>query len=142
MKSSAPARRSTLTALLLVVPCLGACSMFNPFREAAPDSYAAPLEVGKGDCAIEVQNLSSRPLYAYYHLGLQNPPRLTSGWPRLGLLEPGQASVIRGECSERRLTVHAYATSPVDRSREYGQVRQDIALVEGRQDVLRLRLTR
>lgn len=129
-------------ALTLAVPALAACSLSNPFRAPRPDGYVAPATVGSGDCAVEVQNLSSRPLDTYYYVGLQNPPRLTSGWPRLGLLEPGQSSVIRGECGEHRLTVHAYATAPVDRTRESTSVRREIALVEGRQDVLRLRLTR
>ena len=136
------ARLRGVLALALVTPFLASCSLSNPFRSASPGGYSAPEQVGRGDCSIEVQNLSSRPLYAYYYLGIDNPPRLTSGWPRLGLLEPGQSTVVRGDCGKRRLTVHAYATAPVDISREYRDVRRDIAMVAGRRDVLRLRLTR
>jgi hypothetical protein len=87
-------------------------------------------------------NLSARPLEDYFHLGLQNPPRVLAGWPRLGLLEPGDESVIFAECDELRITLHAFSPAPVNNARENRDTRQSIALVEGRRDTVRLRTTR
>jgi len=134
------AARSTV-AVLCASTVLSTCSIYNPFG-GKQSGYVAPAEVGKGDCSTEVVNLSSRPLEVYFFLGLRNPPRVTAGWPRLGVLEPGQSSVIHGDCERRRTTVHAYATSPVDLSREYPDIRRGIALVKGRREVIRLRLVR
>lgn len=134
--------KGLLTAGALLLPAvIGGCSSYNPFR-GSDDGYLAPREVGQGDCSTQILNRSGRPLEVYYYNGLRNPPRVTAGWPRLGLLEPGESSVIYADCELRRMTVHAYATGPVDRSREYTNIRRGVALVKGRREVLRLRLVR
>ena len=139
-----PHAKRALWVCVALSTTLAGCSTFNPFRSSGESGggYEAPREIGRGACSVEVSNLSSRPLYVYYYLGIENPPRLTSGWPRLGLLEPGQSSVIRADCAKRRITTYAYARAPVDRSRETPAVQNSMTLVEGRRDVIRLRLTR
>ena len=135
-----PTARVT-TATLAAALVLSACAGYNPFGSRG-DGYAAPRELGEGDCATEVRNNSGRPLEAYYYLGLRNPPRVTAGWPRVGLLEPGESTIVYGDCELRRITVHAYAAGPVDLSREYRDIRRSAAMVEGRREVIRLRLSR
>lgn len=143
MRNGAKRSRATVLAAGALLACavLAGCSSFNPFR-GSERGYVAPREIGDGDCSTEVLNRSGRPLEVYYYLGLRNPPRVTAGWDRLGLLEPGDGSVIYADCEHRRVTLHAYATSPVDPSREYTNIRREVALVKGRREVLRLRLVR
>ncbi len=133
--------RSLLAGALLAPAILSSCAFYNPFS-GNQRGYVAPRELGEGDCSVVVLNLSSRPLEVYFYLGLREPPRVTAGWPRMGLLEPGESTVLHADCDRRRVTVQAYATSPVDTSREYTNVRREMALVKGRRDVMRLRLVR
>jgi hypothetical protein len=126
---------------MLLGALLSGCAFNNPFR-GSNSTYVAPETVGEGDCSVQLLNVSSRPLDIYFYPGLRNPPRLTAGWPRVGLLEPGRSSVLFADCEHRRVVIHAYATSPVDVEREYREIGHEVALVEGRRDVLRLRLVR
>ena len=134
--------KSTLLACALLAPALlAACSTYNPFG-GAERGYLAPRRLGRGECSSEVLNLSGRALEVRFFLGLENPPRLVTAWPRLGVLEPLKSSVLRMDCEHRRLRIRAYATGPVDPRVEDPSTGRDIALVEGRRDVIRLRLER
>ncbi len=98
--------------------------------------------MGEGDCSSEVVNLSGRGLEVYFYLGLQNPPRILAGWPRLGMLGPLKSSVIYMDCDYRLIRIRAYATGPVDPRFESAYVGRDITLVKGRREIVRLRLER
>ena len=140
-----PAHRTNwgIPAAALFAVLIAGCSTFNPFHSGdGGRGYVAPREMGEGDCSVQVINRSARPLEVYFHLGLHNPPRVLAGWPRLGLLEPGDQSVIFAECEELRITLHAFSPAPVNDARETRDIRQSIALVEGRRDTVRLRTTR
>ena len=129
------------SVLLLALVLSGCGTPLNPFR-GSTSREAAPRTAGRGDCSVRVVNVSSRPLDIYFYLGLRNPPRIPTGWPRLGLLEPGESSVLFAECDQHRMTFHAYAAGPVDLDREYTEIRRAVTLVEDRREILRLRLTR
>jgi len=138
----APWQTGVLLAGALLAPTLlAACSVLNPFG-GSDSGYVAPRRMGQGDCSSQLINLSGRPLEVYYFFGIQNPPQITAAWPRLGVLEPLSSSVIYGDCGHRRIRIRAYATGPTDPRNEYPSTSEDLALVKGRREIIRLRLAR
>jgi hypothetical protein len=131
-----------LAGALLAPSLLGACSHLNPFGDSDRRGYTAPRRMGSGDCSAQLINLSGRPLEVYFFFGIQNPPRITAAWPRLGVLEPLSSSVLYGDCDDRRMRIRAFATGPTDPQNEYAYTTRELALVKGRKEIIRLRLAR
>ena len=134
--------RAFMIGALLAPVLFAACSIYNPFNGADQSGYAAPRQIGDGDCSAELINLSGRPLEVYFFLGLQNPPRNPAAWPRLGVIAPLGESVINADCEHRRLRIRAYATGPVDSRYERTISNDAVALVKGRRETIRLRTAR
>ena len=136
-----------LAGALLAATLLSACSSVSPFggsdsSGSESSGYIAPRRMGRGDCSAQLINMSGRPLEVYFFFGIENPPRITAAWPRLGVLEPLSSSVLYGDCEERRMRVRAFATGPTDPRNESAYTTRDLALVKGRKEIIRLRLAR
>lgn len=136
---------TTLGATLLIL-LSAACASSEPLPEYQRDERRgigpAPRVAGEGDCRTQVNNVSPRPLEVYYHLGLQNPPRTILQWSVLGILEPGEESVILADCDDDRIQVNGYVLGPTTPGRESSYVTESRSLVEGRLEVIRLRTAR
>lgn len=141
-----PSPASTLGATLLAL-ALTACAGSGPLPEfQSPPPEARPTEAprvkGEGACRTQVVNVSPRPLDIYYHLGLDSPPRSTLDWNALGILEPGQESVIRADCERRRILVNGYVLGRPTPGMERSYATESRALVEDRLEVIRLQTMR
>ena len=94
--------------LLCLLLALGACAGSGPSPFDAGRGADPARVYGRGDCLVEVRNLTTRPMELRYYSGMKAPSPTWELWPSLGDVEPRESVRARVPCGDRRVSVRGW----------------------------------